>query len=159
NGPGDGSGRNGAVKRINPHTATVEATFPVRDCQPAGLTLGPNQDLLLGCSVIFDTAGNVWSKNNPNSIAAPTQIILDARDGTIEAMERGVGGSAEVGFTRGGGRSSAPSRATPTGPVLGVIAAERKPRVQIVPTVNTAGNPVADPAARFPAGTAHSVAV
>ena len=41
--------------------------------------------------------------------------------------------------------------------MLGVIDAERQALVQIVPTVNTAGNTVT--ATRFPAGTAHSVAV
>src|SRR5207249_4482037 len=156
NGPG-GTGRTGAVKRINPHTATVEATFLVQDCQPAGLTLGPNQDLLLGCSVVFDTAGNVWDKNNPNSIAAPTQIILDAKTGEVDATVKGVGGSDEVWFNPGDGRYYTASRNNPTGPVLGVIDAERQTLVQIVPTINTAGNTVT--ATRFPAGTAHSVAV
>src|SRR5207253_2790180 len=47
NGPG-GTGPDGAVKRINPHTATVEATFAVTVCQPAGLTVGPHGDLLVG---------------------------------------------------------------------------------------------------------------
>ena len=60
NGPG-GTGPDGAVARINPRTATVETMFPVRFCQPAGLALGPRQDLLLGCSVPFDTAGNAWT--------------------------------------------------------------------------------------------------
>jgi len=96
NGPG-GTGRTGAVKRINPHTATVEATFLVQDCQPAGLTLGPNQDLLLGCSVVFDTAGKAWNSKDPNSIAAPTQIIIDARTGEIDARVAGVGGSRQAG--------------------------------------------------------------
>jgi len=156
NGPG-GTGRTGAVKRINPHTATVEATFLVQDCQPAGLTLGPNQDLLLGCSVVFDTAGNVWDKNNPNSIAAPMQIILDAKTGEVDATVKGVGGSDEVWFNPGDGRYYTASRNNPPGPVLGVIDAERQTLVQIVPTINTAGNTVT--ATRFPAGTAHSVAV
>ncbi len=147
----------GAVAKINPHTGAVEATFPVEFCQPAGLTVGPNQDLLLGCSVVFDTAGNQWDSKNPNSIAAPTQIIIDAKTGTIDASVAGVGGSDEVWFNPGDKRYYTASRNNPTGPVLGVIDAESQTLVQIVPTVNTAGNTVT--ATRFPAGTAHSVAV
>src|SRR5215472_6925702 len=48
NGPGDGTGPHGAVARIDPTTATVETALPVDFCQPAGLTLGPRQDLLVG---------------------------------------------------------------------------------------------------------------
>ena len=152
-----GAGPNGAVKRINPFTAAVEATFPVDHCQPAGLTLGPNQDLLIGCSVVFDTAGKAWKSADPKSIAAPTQIILDARDGTIDATVAGVGGSDEVWFNPGDGRYYTASRNNPTGPVLGVIDAERQTLVQIVPTINTPGQPNATPV--VVAGTAHSVAV
>ncbi len=157
NGPGDGTGQIGAVAQINPHTGAVEATFHVRLCQPGGLTLGPKQDLLIGCSVVFDTAGKVWDRTNPTSIAAPTQIIIDANGGTIDASVAGVGGSDEVWFNRGDRRYYTASRNNPTGPVLGVIDAESQTLVQIVPTVNAAGNTVT--ATRFPAGTAHSVAV
>ena len=147
----------GAVAKINPQTGAVEATFPVKFCQPAGLTLGPHQDLLLGCSVIFDTAGHAWDSKDPTSIAAPTQIVMDAKTGTIDASVVGVGGSDEVWFNPGDKRYYTASRNNPTGPVLGVIDAESQTLVQIVPTVNTAGNTVT--ATRFPAGTAHSVAV
>ncbi len=150
----------GAVVRIDPHsTGGVDTAFPVSLCQPAGLTLGPHQDLLLGCSVVFDTAGNAWNSKKTNSIAAPTQIIMDAKTGTIDASVAGVGGSDEVWFNPGDRRYYTASRNNPTGPVLGVIDAENQTLVQIVPTVNTAGNPDTDPTKRFPAGTAHSVAV
>ncbi len=154
NGPGDGTGQIGAVAQINPHTGAVEATFHVRLCQPGGLTLGPKQDLLIGCSVVFDTAGKVWDRTNPTSIAAPTQIIIDANGGTKDASVAGVGGSDEVWFNRGDRRYYTASRNNPTGPVLGVIDAEGQSLVQIVPTVNAAGK-----AFQFPAGSAHSVAV
>jgi len=147
---------NGAIAKINPQTGAVEATFPVQFCQPAGLTVGPNQDLLLGCSVVFDTAGHVWNPADPTSIAAPTQIIMDAKTGTIDASVAGVGGSDEVWFNPGDRRYYTASRNNPTGPVLGVIDAESQTLVQIVPTVNTAGKTTAPP---FPSGTSHSVAV
>ena len=42
--PAAGTWPDGAVKRINPSTRAAEATYPVRFCQPAGLTVGPNGD-------------------------------------------------------------------------------------------------------------------
>jgi len=149
NGNGD-SGPDGAVARINPN-GTLEKFFPVRFCQPAGLSLGPNQDLLLGCSVVFDTAGNKWSASDPNT-AAPTQMIMDAKTGKIDSVVKGVGGSDEVWFNEGDGRYYTASRNNPGGPVLGVIDAEDQTLVQVVPTFNT---PSSSPP---PRGTAHSVA-
>src|SRR5258707_307019 len=158
NGDG-GTGTHGAVARINPTTdpPTVEL-LPVDLCQPAGLTLGPRNDLLLGCSVIFDTAGAAWSASDTKA-AAPTQIIMDADTGQIDATVSGVGGSDEVWFNSGDGRYYTASRNNPLGPVLGVIDAERRTLIQLVPTINvaagTAPNPVhpggaADSGARHP---------
>jgi len=150
-GPG-GTGPDGAVARINPHTATVETMFPVKFCQPAGLTLGPRQDLLLGCSVAFDTAGDAWSPADPNT-AAPISVIMDARNGKIDRNVPGVSGSDEVWFNAGDGHYYLAARANPGGPVLGVIDAESQTLRQLVPTFNT---PASAPP---PRGSAHSVAV
>jgi hypothetical protein len=141
----NGNVSDGAVGRINPN-GTLETLFPVRNCQPAGLSLGPRQDLLLGCSVVFDTAGKPWSATDPNT-AAPTQMIMDARTGKIDSSVKGVGGSDEVWFNEGDGRYYTASRNNPSGPVLGVIDADDQRLIQVVPTVNR------------PPGTAHSVAV
>src|ERR1700730_3640618 len=46
----------GGVIRIS-KTGTVEATYTVKFCSPAGLALGPSEDLLVGCNTIWDTAG------------------------------------------------------------------------------------------------------
>jgi hypothetical protein len=166
-GGGGGKGPTGAVKRINPHTATVEKTFLVQHCQPAGLTVGPHNDLLVGCSVIFNTAGTAWLGLNDPNTAAPIQVILDAKTGAVDKSVAGVGGSDEVWFNPGDGRYYTASRANPgavpngtsptsptTDPVLGVIDAESQTLVQVVPTFNTP-NPTQPP----PRGTAHSVAV
>jgi hypothetical protein len=153
NGPGDGSGQHGAVARINPITAEVEKEFPVDFCQPAGLALGPHQDLLLGCSTVFDTAGQPWSAKDSNT-AAPQQVIMDAQTGHITANVKGLGGSDEVAFNSGDGRYYTASRVNPLGPVLGVIDAEREILRQVVPTLNVL--PVLHV---HPAGSAHSVAV
>jgi hypothetical protein len=141
--------QNGAVKKINPRSGAVEASFPVQNCQPAGLSVGPKGDLLLGCSVIFDTTGNPWTRD-PNGLlpaAKPTSIIMDARNGSIDKVVEGVGGSDEVWFNPGDGRYYLAARNNPTGPVLGVIDAKSQALEQIAPTVNQAP------------GSAHSVAV
>jgi hypothetical protein len=136
----------GAVARINPHTGVVEKLFPVKNCQPAGLTLGPNQDLLLGCSVVFDTAGSVWASGGTIS-ADPSSVIMDARSGHIDRRVAGISGSDEVWFNKGDGRYYLGARANQPGPVLGVIDAESQRLVQLVPTVNKSP------------GSSHSVAV
>jgi hypothetical protein len=147
----NGSVADGAVARIHP-SGTLEKLVPVRLCQPAGLSLGPRQDLLLGCSMIFDTAGAPWTTTSTTS-AAPVQVIMDARTGAIDARVAGVGGSDEVWFDRGDQRYYTAARANPGSPVLGVIDAESQSLVQVVPTFNT---PATAPA---PRGTSHSVAV
>ena len=52
--PCGGGFQEGAVVRIDPQSSGAVDTplFSVESCQPAGLTLGPHQDLLLGCSVV-----------------------------------------------------------------------------------------------------------
>ena len=158
-GPG-GGGAHGAVAVIDPRTGRVEATFPVDYCQPAGIALGPDQDLLLGCSVIFDTAGVACEEPSATqaidchgNAARPTQLIIDAQSGEVEREIRGVGGSDEVWFNPGDDRYYTASRDNPLGPVLGVIDARRRRLDQIVPTFNT---PLVAPE---PQGGAKSVAV
>ncbi len=131
----------------------IDKVFPVQLCQPAGLTHGPGDDVLIGCSVVFDTKGKAWSKTDANS-AAPQQVILNVKSGAVESVE-GVGGSDEVWFNSGDGNYYTASRNDPIGPVLGVIDAEDEALVQIVPTFNVAAVP--GPTGH-PAGTAHSVA-
>ncbi len=140
----------GAVGRISTK-GVLETLFHVKNCQPAGLSLGPRQDLLLGCSAVFDTAGNPWTSASPTT-PAPSQVIMDAKTGKIDRVVPGVGGSDEVWFNEGDGRYYTASRNNPGGPVLGVIDAEDQTLVQVVPTFNT---PASSPP---PRGTTHSVA-
>ena len=55
-GPGDGTGPNGAVARITT-SGVIETIYPINFMQPAGLTVGPNGDLLVGSNSVFDTSG------------------------------------------------------------------------------------------------------
>src|SRR5213079_1829763 len=77
--PCGGGFHEGAVVRIDPQSRGAVETplFSVDFCQPAGLTLGPHQDLLLGCSVVFDTIGHAWSPSDTNP-AVPVHVVIDA---------------------------------------------------------------------------------
>jgi hypothetical protein len=162
--------KDGAVVRIST-AGMVEAQYPIEFCQPAGLTLGPNVDLLVGCNTIFDTAGNVWDSTK-NVTAAPIQVIIDAWTGKIDTTVPGVGAGDEVWFNSGDGNYYTGSATSPLRPtevigstpltaqgaaVLGVIDARDKSLKQLVPTFNTPA--VTTGPLAHAASTAHSVAV
>lgn len=173
----------GGVIRIST-TGTVEATYPVTFCSPAGLALGPNEDLLVGCNTIWAENGSLWTGNADRNTdtAAPQYVILDARTGSITANVLGAGVGDEVWFNKGdnhyygaaSGSNLAPNAITParspngtatTAPVLtaqgaatlDVVDALSETLDQRVPTLNVPAvtSPDTNP---HPAGTAHSVA-
>jgi len=173
----------GGVLRIST-TGTVEATYPVEFCSPAGLALGPKQDLLVGCNTVFDTAGGVWTGNADKDInsAKPRYVILDAKTGSIDKILFNVGPGDEVWFNKGDGNYYTASSGSPLAPnaitparspigtaatapvnvsqgaaVLGVIDAHTQKLLQLVPTLNVPAVPASQPHPH-PAGTAHSVA-
>jgi hypothetical protein len=161
--------KDGAVIRISPAGA-VEVQYPIQFCQPAGLTVGPNVDLLAGCNTIFDTAGNAWDSTK-NVTASPIQVILDARTGAIDKIVPGVGVGDEVWFNKGDGNYYTASSTSPLRPteviaatpltaqgaaILGVIDARDKTVKQLVPTFNTPA--VTTGPLLHAASTAHSVA-
>jgi hypothetical protein len=175
----------GGVVRIST-AGVVEAVYPVDYCSPAGLALGPKQQLLVGCNTVFDTVGGKWTTNadRDTETAAPQQVILDAKTGAIVANVLGVGAGDEVWFNKGdhryytasSGSPLAPNAITPARPpvgtaasaptltaqgaaVLGVINADSGTLDQLVPTLNVPAVKAADAVAGgHPAGTAHSVA-
>jgi hypothetical protein len=173
----------GGVVRIST-TGTVEATYPVEFCSPAGLALGPKEDLLVGCNTVFDTAGGVWTGNadRDTQSAAPRYVILDAKTGNIDKVLFNVGPGDEVWFNKGDGNYYTASSGSPLAPnaitparsplgtataapaltaqgaaVLGVIDANRQKLLQLVPTINVPAVAASQPNPH-PAGTAHSVA-
>jgi hypothetical protein len=160
--------KDGAVVRIST-AGTVEVQYPIQFCSPAGLTLGPNVDMLVGCNTVFDTAGNLWDPTK-NVTAAPIQVIIDARTGKIDAMVPGVGAGDEVWFNSGDGNYYTGSATSPLRPtevvaapltaqgaaVLGVIGARDQTLKQLVPTFNVPA--VTTGPVPHAASTAHSVA-
>src|SRR3982074_3076053 len=161
--------KDGAVVRISP-AGTVEVQYPIQFCQPAGLTVGPNVDLLAGCNTVFDTAGNAWDPTK-NVTAAPIQVILDARTGAIDKIVPGAGVGGEVWVNKGDGNYYTASSTSPLRPTeviaatpltaqgaafLGVIDARDKALKQLVPTFNVPA--VTTGPLVHAASTAHSVA-
>jgi hypothetical protein len=133
-------------------------------CSPAGLALGPKQDLFVGCNAVFDAAGNVWVPNGTVT-AAPNEVIIDAKDGSIDTRVLGVGAGDEVTFNAGDGNYYATGSGSPFRPIdtagaadakgstpLGVVDAKNQKVLQQLTTYNVPAG------TGHPAGTAHSVA-
>ena len=76
------------VAVINPKTATVESTFHVSLCGPAGLTLGPNQDLLIGCSAVCLHVGDALHVRKAD-LQEQRRYFYAARNYALEATQLG----------------------------------------------------------------------
>jgi hypothetical protein len=106
----------GGVSVIDPSTFSVLATYPVSDCTPAGLAVGPDNQVLLGCSASFGTKPNVLTQS----------VVMNVKSGKVVATVPQVGGSDEVWFDPGSkhyylaARSNQDSNGVIT-PVLGII--------------------------------------
>jgi DNA-binding beta-propeller fold protein YncE len=120
----------GAVAVIDPRTRSRVGRFPVQNCGPAGLALGPKQQLLLGCG-------------DPTAVQ-----IMDARTGTVVATIPQVSGADEVWYNPGDKHWYVAARDNPTGPVLGIIDAMTDTWIQNVTTGprahSVAANPIND---------------
>jgi hypothetical protein len=160
--------KDGGVVRINPATATVEATFPVSFCSPAGLARGPGEDgrhdALIGCNTVFDTAGNVWDPTKAVPADA-RDVIIDLASGNIDREIFGAGAGDEVWYNPGDNNYYATGSASPLRPLpatssgatpLAVIDAADQKLESLVPTYNVAAT---TGTGAHPASTAHSVAV
>jgi len=164
----------GGIARINPLTAKVETVFAIPFCMPAGLALGPNQTLLAGCSVVYDTMGDPWFGAD-NNTANPLQVIIDTNG--VYAFVSGIGSSDEVWFNSGDNHWYTGSSTTPYSPrpvagttgalsstdqgagLLGVIDGTSQALDQIVPTFDVPlVKPALGPLPGHPSGSSHSVA-
>jgi hypothetical protein len=169
--------KDGGVVRIAANATSVAAVFPVEFCSPAGLTVGPKQDLFIGCNAVFDTAGNVWDPTKTVT-AVPNDVIIAAKDGSIDANVPGVGAGDEVWFNKGDGNYYATGNASPFRPIdvllgpgetkitqtaqgstpLGVVDAKDQKVLQQLTTFNVPALLTGPTSGQHPAGTAHSVA-
>ncbi len=124
---------------IDPKSLSVTSTFPVRDCGPAGLALGPNRQALLGCAASFGASPNVLTQT----------VVMDITNGEITANIPEVGGSDEVWSDRGtqhyylGARNNTDNTGKIV-PVLGAIDAKTNAFDANTPTSTTAHSVAAD---------------
>jgi hypothetical protein len=108
----EGDPARGAIAVIDPVTASIVDTFPVSECAPAGLALGPGGQMLLGCS------GDAIEAGFPAK-----SVIMNVNGGSIAHEIGEVGGSDEVWFDPGNMLYYLAARDNPSGPALGIIEA------------------------------------
>ncbi len=124
----------GAIAVIDPHTYALRKLIPIEKCEPAGLVLGPRDDLLVGCSDDAVAAG------------FPAQsLIINASSGAI-VSHLPVGGSDEVWSDTASGRYYLAAVANPGGPVLGVVDSRNRSWIANLPTGANAHSVAADAA-------------
>jgi hypothetical protein len=116
---------NGGVAVIDPKSMKVERIFPITNCQPAGMALGPDDTALLGCQ---------------GGTGLPNQsLIVDIRDGHVVKTFTEIGGNDEVWFNFGDNHYYLAARNNPGGPVLGVIDADEPTFDETVSTGTSTG--------------------
>jgi len=120
----------GGVTRYVP---AIINSFPVYNCMPTGLNLGPGTDVLVGCA---DHDGRAF---------APSTVIMNGTTGAIEITINNVGFVDQTWYNPGDGNYYLAARDMPTGPVLGVINAPTRLWMQNVPTNGNAHSVAADP--------------
>src|SRR5262249_21989230 len=102
---------------FNPATNT--GVVALHACGPNGSTVGPNDNLLLGCT----------PQNNPSD---KITLVINATTKNQTAVN-GITGSDEVWFNEGDQRYYTGSNRQPGGAVLGVIDALKNTLIETVP--------------------------
>jgi hypothetical protein len=108
----------GGVAVIDPSSMSVVAVYPVQNCTPAGLAVGPKNEAILGCSVSFGTSPNVLTQS----------LVINLKSGRVVANIPQVGGSDEVWYDPASnhyylGARSDQNNLGVTTPVMGTIDA------------------------------------
>jgi hypothetical protein len=164
----NGVATTGAVYKIHPITGTI-AVIQIDFCSPAGLSLGPDHTALIGCNVVFDVQGNVWTPPPTGTVTAiPNDVILSLTTGSILFRVFGAGAGDEVWYNKGDNNyyatgSGSPYRPLPAATAFGttpmaVIDADTGEIVQTLATYNTPAVGTTNTPPEHPAGTSHSVA-
>jgi hypothetical protein len=134
----------GGVSVIDPSTIKVTHTFLVSNCSPAGLTLGPRHQALIGCSAAFN--------NKTQSVIIDITSDSSKLDGAVVATVP-IGGNDEVWFDRGTRHYFLAARSNLSGgqadPILGSIDAVSNTLDPSTPTSTTAHSVAADENSHF----------
>ena len=128
----DGNPATGEIAAID-RAGNLIASHPVSECQPAGLTVGPEGDVCIGCS-----------KNAVAAGFSARSLIMELRTGKVLATISEVGGSDEVWYNPGDGRYYLAASGMHGGPVLGVIDARTRRWVENIPTAPDAHSVAVD---------------
>jgi hypothetical protein len=134
----------GSVDVIDPlHPVTVGGvtkfvpvvinSFPIYNCMPTGLNLGPGTDVLVGCA---DHDGRAFS---------PSTVIINGTTGAVLSTINNVGFVDQTWYNPGDNTYYLGARDMPSGPVLGVIDAGTRQWLQNVPTNGNAHSIAVDP--------------
>lgn len=134
--PGTKTNKGGQIDVIDPVAMKVIKSYPVSNCTPQGLALGPSDHLMVGCN----TPGTVY--------------VLNAANGAVLAQINQVGGADETWYDPTTDRfylaaNSNTADGTKTGtpaPVFGVVNASTMFWVQNVATVTGSHSIAVDPA-------------
>jgi hypothetical protein len=121
------------VGGVTKYVPAVINSFPIYNCMPTSLNLGPGTDVLVGCA---DHDGRAF---------APNTIIINGTTGAVLATINNVGFVDETWYNPGDNSYYLGARDMPTGPVLGVIDAGSRQWLQNVPTNGNAHSVAADP--------------
>jgi hypothetical protein len=129
----------GGVAVIDPHSMSVTAVYPVKNCTPAGLALGPRTQALLGCSASFGMSPNVLTQS----------VVMDITNGNVVVNITQVGGSDQVWYDSGSQHYYLAARSNTDNagkviPVLGTIDAKTNTFDGNVSTSTTAHSVAAD---------------
>jgi hypothetical protein len=131
----------GGVSVIDPSSLSVTVTYPVLNCSPAGLTLGPRHEAMIGCGASFTVP--------PATVATTQSIVINLDNGDIVANIAQAGGNDEVWYDRGTTHYYLAARNTLTAgkvtPILGTVDARTNAWDSGVSTSTTAHSVAADP--------------
>ena len=128
----------GGVSVIDPSSMKVIATYPVQNCSPAGLALGPRHEAMIGCGSAFGTPPTTQS------------LIINLDTGDVLANVTEAGGNDEVWFDPASqhyylaARGTVDSQSGKVTPILGTVDANTFMFDGGVPTSTTAHSVAAD---------------
>jgi hypothetical protein len=121
------------VGGVTKYVPVIINSFPIYDCMPTGLNVGPGTDVMVGCA---DHDGRAF---------APNTVIINGTTGAVLATINNVGFVDETWYNPGDNNYYLGARDMPSGPVLGVINAGTREWLQNVPTNGNAHSVAADP--------------
>jgi hypothetical protein len=121
------------VGGVTKYVPAIINSYPIYNCMPTGLNLGPGTDVFVACA---DHDGRAF---------APSSVIINGTTGEVLTTINNVGFVDETWYNPGDHNYYLAARDMPTGPVLGVISAKTRQWLQNIPTNGNAHSVAADP--------------